>query len=188
MSTPGMRGRRGRLSVLQPLTLAWLTVLWVALWGDLSPANLLAGLVLAVVVCVVFPLPPLRMHLRVRPAWLGWLAVRFLADVVVASLQVARTTLTFTRQPVNAVIEVDLSTDSDFVLTIVAEMVSLVPGSLVVEARRSTHTLFLHVLDARDQAGVDHFRDQVLALERRVILALGADTRRVRRTDARAER
>ena len=62
------------------------------------------------------------------------------------------------------------------VLTVVAEMVSLVPGSLVVEARRSTHTLFLHVLDARDQDGVERMRREVLALERRVVLAFGADT------------
>ena len=54
-------------------------------------------------------------------------------------------------------------------------MVSLVPGSLVVEARRSTHSLFLHVLDARDQVGVDRMRAQVHALERRVVLAFGAD-------------
>jgi multicomponent Na+:H+ antiporter subunit E len=62
------------------------------------------------------------------------------------------------------------------VLTVVAEMVSLVPGSLVVEARRSTHTLFLHVLDARDMAGVEKMRAQVFALERRVVLALGTET------------
>jgi multicomponent Na+:H+ antiporter subunit E len=80
------------------------------------------------------------------------------------------------RRPRNAVIEVDLSTRSDFVLTVVAEMVSLVPGSLVVEARRSTHTLFLHVLDAGDMAGVETMRAQVLALERRVVLAFGAET------------
>ena len=47
---------------------------------------------------------------------------------------------------------------------------------LVVEARRSTHTLFLHVLDARDQDGVDSMRRQVLALERRVVQAFGAGT------------
>ena len=58
-------------------------------------------------------------------------------------------------------IEVDLRTHSDFVLTIVAEIVSLVPGSLVVEARRATDTLFLHALDARDTAGVDKMRKQV---------------------------
>ena len=94
-------------------------------------------------------------------------------DVVIASAQVARTTLQLRRQPVNAVIKVDLATRSDFILTVVAEMVSLVPGSLVVEARRSTFTLFLHVLDARDQAGVDKMRREVHALERRVIAAFG---------------
>jgi multicomponent Na+:H+ antiporter subunit E len=168
--------RPARRRALQVPVLIWLTVVWVALWGDLSTANVLSGLAVAVVVCLVFPLPPLRMGLRVRPIWLGWLVVRFLADVVAASAQVAWVTLRFHRPPRNAVIEVDLRTDSDFVLTVVAEMVSLVPGSLVVEARRSTHTLFLHVLDAGDMAGVESMRTQVLALERRVVLAFGAET------------
>lgn len=164
--------RRG----LQPWTLVWLTVVWVALWGDLSLFNLVSGLLVALLVCLVFPLPPLRMHLRIRPLRLAWLVLRFLADVVMASIQVTWTTLRFDRQPRNAVIEVGLRTPSDFVLTMVAEMSSLVPGSLVVEARRSTHTLFLHVLDARDQAGVDKMRRDVFALERRVVLAFGAET------------
>ena len=55
-------------------------------------------------------------------------------------------------------------------------MVSLVPGSLVVEARRSTHTIFLHVLDVGDMSGVERFRAQVFALERRVVLAFGTET------------
>jgi multicomponent Na+:H+ antiporter subunit E len=118
---------------------------------------------------------------RVHPVWLAWLVVHFLWDVVLASYQVAVKTLSFGRQVRNAVIEVDLRTHSDFVLTIVAEMVSLVPGSLVVEARGSPHTLFLHVLDVGDRAGADAFREQVFALERRVVLALGADTTAVER-------
>jgi multicomponent Na+:H+ antiporter subunit E len=154
----------------------WLTAVWVGLWGSLSFANVLSGLLLATLVTVVFPLPALRLHLRVRPVWLAWLVVHFLWDVVVASYQVSVKTLSFGRQPRNAVIEVDLGTDSDFVLTVVAEMVSLVPGSLVVEARAATHTLFLHVLDVGDLTGVETFRRQVFELERRVVLALGADT------------
>lgn len=165
---------RGRS--LQWPVLLWLTTVWVLLWGDLSVANVLAGLAIAIVVCLVFPLPPLRMTVSIRPGWMLWLIVRFLWDVVVASFQVAVKTLQFRRQPRNAVIEVDLRTPSDFVLTVVAEMVSLVPGSLVVEARASTHTLFLHVLDVGDRAGAEAFRDQVFALERRVVLAFGADT------------
>jgi len=179
MSQAGRDDRRPALRRLRGLdvpTIVWLTIVWVALWGDLSVANLAGGLLVGVVVCLVFPLPRLQMRLHVRPLWLAWLVLHFLADVVVASGQVAWTTLQLGRRPRNAVIETDLRTHSDFVLTIVAEMVSLVPGSLVVEARRSTHTLFLHVLDAKDQAGVDKMRRQVAALERRVVLALGADT------------
>ena len=171
--------RPARYRSLQLPVIVWLTLVWVALWGELSAANVLGGLVLAVGVCLVFPLPPLRMSLRIRPVRLAWLVIRFLADVVVASLEVSWKTLQFHRQPRNAVIEVDLLTQSDFVLTVVAEMVSLVPGSLVVEARRSTHTLFLHVLDAQDMAGVEKMRAQVFALERRVVLALGAATEHV---------
>jgi multicomponent Na+:H+ antiporter subunit E len=175
------RGREGslrptRFRGLQPSILAWLTVVWVALWGDLSAFNVVSGLLVAVVVCLVFPLPRLELHLHVRPLRLGRLIVHFLTDVVTASAQVAWITLRFHRQPRNAVIEVHLRTRSDFVLTMVAEMTSLVPGSLVVEARRSTHTLFLHVLDAQNQAGVDKMRREVLALERRVVLAFGTET------------
>lgn len=153
----------------------WLAVVWVAFWGDLSFGNVLAGLVLGITVCVVFPLPPLHTNLRIRPVPFGWLIAHFLWDVVVASYQVAVKTLNFRHQVRNAVIEVDLRTDSDLVLTVVAEMVSLVPGSLVVEARAATHTLFLHVLDVGDVAGANEFRGQVFALERRVSRALGAD-------------
>ena len=168
--------RPHRASGLRPATLLWLTLVWMALWGDLSLFHLLAGFGVAVLVCVVFPLPSLRMHVRIRPLRLVWLVLHFVADVVKASIQVAWTTLQLGRDPRNAVIEVDLRTPSDFVLTLVAEMTSLVPGSLVVEARRSTHTLFLHVLDARDEAGVARMRRDVLALERRVVLAFGTET------------
>lgn len=168
--------RPARYRSLQAPVIVWLTLVWVALWGDLSVGNVLGGLLVAVAICLLFPLPPLRMNLHVRPWWFGWLVLRFLADVVAASAEVTWTTLQLSRQPRNAVIEVDLRTHSDFVLTVVAEMVSLVPGSLVVEARRSTHTLFLHVLDARDMTGVEKMRSQVLALERRVVLAFGAET------------
>lgn len=186
MSRPSTRGgdqvaRPARGRGLQLSVIAWLTVVWVALWGDVKPFTVVAGVAVAIMVCLVFPLPRVRMHLHVRPLWLGWLVLHFLGDLVAATAQVAWLTLQFQRQPRNAVIEVDLRTDSDFVLTVVAEMVSLVPGSLVVEARRSTHTLFLHVLDARDMGGVTRMRAQVYALERRVVLAFGAETEHLSR-------
>lgn len=164
-----------RLRSVQISVLLWLAVVWVAMWGDISIANVLGGLLVGAAVSFVFPLPPLRMQLQVRPLRLLWLVVHLLGSVVVASVEVSVLTLRFRRVPRNAVIEVNLRTASDFVLTVVAEMSSLVPGSIVVEARRSTHTLFLHVLDADNEEGAERMRRQVLALERRVVLALGAE-------------
>lgn len=165
--------RPARYRSLQLPMLLWLTVVWVALWGDLSLITVLGGLLVATIGSLVFPLPPLRLDVRVRPLALLWLVVRFAADVVVSSFQVAWVVLRPRRPLRNAVIEVNLRTPSDFVLTVVAEMTCLVPGSLVVEARRSTHTLFLHVLDVEDLAGVERFRQGVLDQEKRLVRALG---------------
>lgn len=170
-----------RYRALQPSALLWLTAVWVVLWGDVSVANIVSGAALAVFVSLVFPLPPIHMRLRIRPLRLLWLVLRFLMDVVLASAEVAWKVLTLRGAPRNAVIEVDLRTPSDFVLTVVGELTSLVPGSIVVEARRSSHTLFLHVLDVRDEAGVERMREATYALERRVVLAFGAETEPVDR-------
>lgn len=167
------RARPARHRALQLPVLAWLTIVWVALWGDLSVMTVLGGLVVAIISCLVFPLPPLRLDMRIRPLPLLVLIVRFAADIVVSSVHVAWVVLRPDRQLRNAVIEVNLRTPSDFVLTVVAEMTCLIPGSLVVEARRSTHTLFLHVLDVGDHAGVERFRQGVLDQEARLVRALG---------------
>lgn len=171
----GSTGQR-RLRSLELPVLIWLAIVWIAMWRDFSLANLLAGLVVGAAACLVFPLPPLLLRLRVRPVPLAWLIIHFLGSVVLASVQVTVLTLRLRQLPRNAVIEVDLSSGSDLVLTVVAEMTSLIPGSIVVEARRSTHTIFLHVLDARNQEGVEKMRREVFALERRVVRAIGADT------------
>lgn len=179
--SPVMRTRRdgtarpARYRAIQLPVLAWLTLVWLLLWGAVTPLLVVGGLLVAIGVCVLFPLPPVRMGIRPRPGPMVALLARFIKDVVVASVQVSKVTLRRDRALNNAVIAVSLRTPSDFVLTVVAEMVSLVPGSIVVEARRSTHTLFLHVLDVGDLDGVERFRASVLDLEERVVHALGAD-------------
>lgn len=166
--------RPARYRALQPVMLLWLTVVWMAFWRDFSIGNIVVGFTLAVIVSLVFPLPPLQMETRVRPLHLVWLVVRFLYDVVVASFQVVWLTLQFRRQPESSVIAVTLRTQSDFVMTLVSQMTSLVPGTIVVEAQRQTNTVYVHSLDVRDTT-VEEIRGHVLAQERRIALALGMD-------------
>lgn len=174
--TPQMRTTRSgavkpvRYRALQPWPIAWLTIFWVGLWGSVSLGNVLLGLAVAVGVCWAFPLPPVDLGSKVRLWPLTKLVARFLVDVIRASVEVAIVVLR--RRPVrNAIVKVDLHSNSDFVLTGVAAMLTLVPGSVVVEARRSTHTLFLHVLDVDDVDAVERFRAEALDLEKRFLQA-----------------
>jgi multicomponent Na+:H+ antiporter subunit E len=73
------------------------------------------------------------------------------------------------------VIGVRLRSHSDLYLTVTAELASLVPGSLVIEAHRLTGMLYLHVLDAEAAGGVEAHRAAVLELEERVLRALASD-------------
>lgn len=63
---------------------------------------------------------------------------------------------------------------SDLNLTLTAEALSLVPGSLIVEVDRDAGILYVHVLGVRDRAEVERFRDGVLELEARLIAAIGS--------------
>lgn len=168
------RTRPARYRAVQWPMVVWLTFVWWVLWGSYSLLSLVGGVLVAVAACWVFPLPPLRMRVRLHPIGLVVLVGRFAVDVVVASLQVARTTLAPPDPLRNALVAVRLRTESDLVLTAVAELVSLIPGTIVVEAHRGTHTLFLHALDT-DRDGVEAVRDMVWAQEARVLAAVGRE-------------
>ncbi|WP_298455271.1 Na+/H+ antiporter subunit E [uncultured Cellulomonas sp.] len=165
--------RRRRMAVQWP-TLLWLTIVWVLLWGGLTPANVLAGLAIGLLVSMGLPLPPVATEGRLRPLRLAHLLAVFVKDVCVASVGVA--VLAFRRRaPRSAVIRVRLRTTSDLYLTLTAELCSLVPGSLVVEAHRLTSTLYLHELDVDGERGIEHARRRVLDQEERVLRALASD-------------
>lgn len=167
------RHRRGlRYSVAAT---AWLTAVWVLLWGDVSPANVLVGAVVALVVGLVLRMPSVHFSGRVHPVPLVRLLAAFARDLVVASIQVLRLAFRFGRLPHSAVIAVQLRSPVELYLTLTAELTSLVPGSLVVEAHRTTGMLYVHVLDVGIVHGLAAAREQVLANEARVLRALASD-------------
>ena len=87
--------------------------------------------------------------------------------------------LAFRREtPKSALVRVDLRSDSDLYQTLTTELVSLVPGSIVVEARRSTRTVYLHVLDVERLSDLEAARRSVLDAEARVIAAYGSAAER----------
>ena len=161
--------------------LVWLVVLWLFLWDQVSVLSIVTGLVLALLVTRVFYLPPVELPDRVNPLGVLLFIVRFIVDLVRASFQVAWMAIDPRRVPTSSIIAVQLSTKSDLSLTLTALAVSLVPGSLIVEADRQDDILYLHALGTETPEDVEKVRAGVLAVEERIVRAIGSrdDVRRV---------
>jgi multicomponent Na+:H+ antiporter subunit E len=178
--------RIGRRRAIQPPTIIWLTVVWLLLRERPTVGNALAGLVLAVALTLVFPLPSVGPQLRLRPLGLAVFALRFAVDLLHSAGPLAwQAAGGRGRAKRNTVVGVPLRTRSDIILTIMAISLSATPGTLVLDIRRSDATLFLHVLGAADDAAVAKARRDVLALERRTVHAFGtrADLRALTEAD-----
>ncbi|WP_031088572.1 Na+/H+ antiporter subunit E [Streptomyces sp. NRRL WC-3549] len=163
-------GRRRR--VLDLPLIAWLTVIWVLLWSTLTWANFITGAVVAVFVSLAFPLPRVDLGLRLHPWGIVVLAAYLLYHMYTSGVKVTKQIFSgYPHQP--AVIAVQLRCRSDLMLAATAVSVSNVPGGSVIEIRRATATLFLHVLDADRPDALDAARRSVWRLERLTVKAFG---------------
>ncbi len=166
--------------ILQSLTAAWLVVVWLLLWGRVTPGLIASGIVIAALVLTLFPMPALEIRGRPRPTRAVLFFLRFAYDIVVASVHVAWMAMRPGPPPKCAVIGVDLHTRSDLMLTLVAEVLSLVPGSLVVEIDRASTILYLHVIGVETSEEIERQRDRAAAVEARMIRAFGSPGDRMR--------
>ena len=155
------------------MTLGALVLVWTALWGSVSPTVVLLGVIVSAAILLLFPLPTMQFRFGLHP-WRSIVLIgRFLWDVVVASVHVAWLAVR-PRAPQSRIARIRLASDSDLLEALTALAVSLVPGSLIIDADSGTRTLTIHVLDADQQTDAE-FAAQVLAQEDRIRRALGAD-------------
>lgn len=155
-----------------------LTAIWVLLWGSFTPLTMVGGLVVSVVVLVVFPLPAVTYAGRIHPLGVLRFAARFLLDMVVSSVQIAVLAFRFGHVPRSAIVAVALRAPSDLGLTLTAEAMSLVPGSLIVDVDRKRGVLYVHVLGVSSAGEAERFKKDALDLERRIIQAFGSPAER----------
>ena len=146
-------------------SLVWLTVLWVALWGEPSPGNVAAGLAIAFVLELAFPTGA-RIRHRIKTIPAVSFGLHMLWSIVTSSVRVIVAVLrpTPARVAVN-MIDVDLESSSPSVVAVTVNTISLTPGTLTIDHDDDGHVITVHVLGEVDEAT---FRRQVLEHERRV--------------------
>jgi multicomponent Na+:H+ antiporter subunit E len=147
-----------------------LLVVWLLLWGDLSAGNVIGGALIVALLLVVFRLGRLPHRHRLSPVGSALLLARFLVDLVVSSARVLATVIAPTERRLRSgIVRVPLTCDSPLVMKTVSDLLCLTPGTLTVEVDVDPPVLYVHVLGLRD---ADQLREDVAALERRVLRAL----------------
>jgi multisubunit Na+/H+ antiporter MnhE subunit len=127
-----------------------LTAVWLALTADISLGNAAFGALLAVVVLRLSRgLRGESTTLRVRPFRLGALLAFLLWEVFLANLRVAAAVLGPRRWLRPAVVAVPLDVRRDEAIVLLANMISLTPGTLSIDISPDRRILYVHTMFTR---------------------------------------
>ncbi len=158
-----------RRIALRLWVVCWLVLVWILLWGTFSAANILSGLLVALVIILLLPLPVVPVEGRVHPMSLIRLIVTVGYYLVLSSVQVAFLAVRPGPPPLSAVLRAHLAVKSDLVLALAVNIFNLIPGSIVLEIDQTKRMLYMHVIDVGSQRAVNRFYRQVAEMERLLI-------------------
>jgi multicomponent Na+:H+ antiporter subunit E len=143
---------------------------WLLLHGEVTIANVLWGVVIGVGLAVVFPIDTSARRHRLHPWALVKLIAFVLKELVVSSWKLIKLIIRPTPKALRAgVVRIPLQHDSPLTTTIVANSITMTPGTMTLTAGVEPAELHVHAIGLAD---VDEFRESVRALERRVAAAL----------------
>ena len=151
------------------LHLLLLVTVWVALWSDVSVANVISGVAVALAIILLFGTRRSG-QIIIRPLRALQFAGYFAYKLVEATVVVAQTVIMPRDRIRTGIVSVELQGCSDAVVTIIADAITHTPGTLTLEVRREPLTLVIHVLQLRD---VEQVRRDVRKLEVLAVRAFG---------------
>lgn len=149
---------------------AALVVLWLLAWGELSVANVVSGAVVAAALLIAFPPRVRRGTARIRPLGAVRLGLYVARQLVTSNLLVAREIVSPRSNVRTGVLAYEVRRPSDEVVTLMANVMALTPGTMTVEATREPAVLHVHFLLLAD---VDAARRTIARLEDVVVGAVG---------------
>ena len=136
----------------QPLFSVFLWLVWLLLNNTVNPGHLLLGAVLALALPLfTVRFWPDRPRLRRPLKLLRYIAV-LLWDIILANLSVARLILGPAARLRPVFIRLPLELRNEFAIVVLANTISLTPGTVSSDLSPDRRTLLIHVLDVEDPA------------------------------------
>jgi multicomponent Na+:H+ antiporter subunit E len=143
-----------------------LAVLWAAVMGDIDAANLVTGFVLAyLVLWLSRPMLGGTSYFRKTPQAIGF-TLFFVKELVISNVRVAHDIVTPKSHMRPAIVAVPLDVTSDEEITMLANVVTLTPGTLSLDLSEDRRTLYVHGMFVDDPEAFR--RDIKEGFERRV--------------------
>lgn len=127
-----------------------LALAWGAVTGSFSLLNLVFGFVIAAIALWIIR-EQFNTSAYIARAWrVTSLILVFLKDLTVSALKVAAIVLSPTRSYQPGFIAFPLTTDRNAEIALLANMITLTPGTLSVDVSDDKSTLFIHCIDVPD--------------------------------------
>ncbi len=134
---------------------AVLTVVWAALTGSANLSNVIIGFILSFGALLLIRTSlgeagsdPGRFFRR--PLRALWIFAVFLWELSKAGIAVGLLSIRPRIQLNPGIVAVPLATRDDFEISLFANLITLVPGTMTVDVSTDKSTLYMHVLDATD--------------------------------------
>jgi multicomponent Na+:H+ antiporter subunit E len=146
-----------------------LALTWAAITGFYSFINIAFGFILG-----VFALSLIREQVGsvgyfTRARRVSILALVFLYELVLSSIRVAITVLSPKMNLKPGIFAYKLEVDRDFEITLLANLITLTPGTLSVDVSEDRQYLYVHAIDCSDPDATR--RDIASSFERRILEA-----------------
>lgn len=148
-----------------------LALIWVSLSGHFTALNLLVGFVLGYLILgfALRDVPVFASYAGKVPRFVRFVGF-FIVELIKSNLRVAHDVLTRTHYMRPAVIAFPLDAKTDGEITILANLISLTPGTLSLDVSTDREVLYIHVMylddEAEVQAGIKYLESRVLELLR----------------------
>lgn len=123
-----------------------LALTWAAMTGEVTEASIFTGFLLGyMILYFVQDLLGLSLKtLKIRPV--AGLVAFFLRDLVAANLRVAYDVVTPKHRMRPGVIALPLDAQTDEEITLLANLITLTPGTLILDVSPDRRRLFIHVM------------------------------------------
>ena len=133
-----------------PILTLILWVIWLLLNNTVAPGHMVLGLVLAILIpWLTSDFWPERIFIR-QPVTLFKFIGVVLWDILVANIKVASLILGNSKNLQPAFFTIDLDIDTPMGISLLANTISLTPGTVSCDYLKESHQLLVHALDADD--------------------------------------